>query len=57
MLSYRVLSLQASGQVPNMEASLAKLFSVDVSGRLAIRAMEILGLTGAAVRRAGGTPP
>ena len=46
MLSYRVLSLQANGQVPNMEASLAKLFSVDVSGRLAIRAMEILGLTG-----------
>ena len=46
MLSYRVLSLQAGGGVPNMEASLAKLFSTDVSHRLAIRGMEILGLTG-----------
>lgn len=46
MLSYRVLSLQDRGGVPNMEASLAKLFSVDISGNLAVRAMEVLGVAG-----------
>ena len=45
-LSYRVLSMQSQGQVPNMEASIAKLYSADTGANLAVRAMEILGLTG-----------
>ena len=45
-LAYRVISMQSQGQVPNMEASLAKLLSVEVGHNLAGRAMEILGLTG-----------
>ena len=44
-LSYRVLSIQSRGEVPNMEASLAKLFSTDASSNQATRVMEILGLS------------
>ncbi|MCH8192027.1 MAG: acyl-CoA dehydrogenase family protein [Chloroflexi bacterium] len=45
-LSYRVLWMQDQGMVPNMEASIAKMFSVDVSATLAGRSIEIMGLFG-----------
>ncbi|MCH8196172.1 MAG: acyl-CoA dehydrogenase, partial [Chloroflexi bacterium] len=45
-LSYRVLWMQDQGLVPNMEASIAKMFSVDVSATLAGRSIEIMGLFG-----------
>ncbi len=45
-LSYRVLWMQDRGMVPNMEASVAKMFSVDASATLAWRAIDIMGLFG-----------
>ncbi len=45
-LSYRVLWMQDKGMVPNMEASIAKMYSVDTNATLAWRAMEIMGLLG-----------
>jgi len=46
MLSLRVLSLQQAGQVPNYEASIAKLFSSELSQRFARLGTRILGLYG-----------
>jgi alkylation response protein AidB-like acyl-CoA dehydrogenase len=47
MLSLRVLSMQQAGQVPNYEASIAKLFSSELSQRFARLGTQILGLYGA----------
>jgi alkylation response protein AidB-like acyl-CoA dehydrogenase len=44
--SFRVVSTHARGQVPNDEASIAKLFNSELSQRLAQTAMQSLGLTG-----------
>ncbi len=45
-LSYRVASLQQAGQIPNYEASIAKLYASELSQRLARTGMELLGLYG-----------
>jgi alkylation response protein AidB-like acyl-CoA dehydrogenase len=47
MLSLRVLSMQQAGQVPNYEASIAKMFSSELSQRFARLGTRILGLYGA----------
>ncbi len=46
MLSLRVLSMQQAGQVPNHEASMAKLFSSELSQRFARLGTRILGMYG-----------
>ena len=46
MLSYRVIGMQAKGEVPNMEASLAKVYSVEVRSNVSLASMEIMGLFG-----------
>ena len=46
MLSYRVIGMQARGEVPNMEASLAKVFAVEVRSNVSLASMEIMGLFG-----------
>ncbi len=46
MLSYRVVSLQAAGRVPNYEASMAKLYNSELSQRIARTAVKMLGLWG-----------
>jgi alkylation response protein AidB-like acyl-CoA dehydrogenase len=46
MLSLRVLSMQQQGQVPNYEASIAKMFSSELSQRLARLGTRILGMYG-----------
>ncbi|MCL0101774.1 acyl-CoA dehydrogenase family protein [Dehalococcoidia bacterium] len=46
MLSYRVVGMQSKGEVPNMEASLAKMFSTDASRQMTLSAMEFVGLLG-----------
>ncbi len=46
ILSYRVATLQARGQVPNYEASIAKLFNTDMQFQLGQAGMEIMGLYG-----------
>ncbi len=44
--SYRVGWMQSTGQVPNMEASMGKLFGSELSQRTARTLMEILGMYG-----------
>ncbi|MCL0101775.1 acyl-CoA dehydrogenase family protein [Dehalococcoidia bacterium] len=46
MLSYRVISMQSKGEVPNKEASVAKLFSTDSSRQMTRSAMEFTGMLG-----------
>jgi alkylation response protein AidB-like acyl-CoA dehydrogenase len=43
MLSYRVVTIQAEGRVPNHEASIAKLFNTELSQRIARTAMKLVG--------------
>jgi len=44
--SFRIISMQARGEIPNDEASMAKLFASELSQRLAETAMECLGMHG-----------
>ena len=46
MLSYRVVTMQAKGLVPNYEASMCKLFASEMSQRIARTAMHVTGLYG-----------
>ncbi|MBI3953613.1 MAG: acyl-CoA dehydrogenase family protein [Chloroflexi bacterium] len=46
MLSYRVAWMQSRGQLPNREASQAKLFSSELSQRIARQGCEIMGMFG-----------
>ncbi|MCH8050956.1 MAG: acyl-CoA dehydrogenase, partial [Chloroflexi bacterium] len=46
LLSYRVVTLQSRGAVPNYEASIAKLFNTDMQLRMARSGLEIMGLYG-----------
>ncbi len=45
-LSYRTISMQAAGEIPNSEASIAKLFNSEMSQRIAATATKMLGLWG-----------
>lgn len=47
LLSYQVISIQAKGQVPNKEASIAKLFLSEVRQRITTAEIRIFGLRGA----------
>src|SRR3712207_370695 len=44
--SFRVISMQARGELPNYEASTSKLFNSELSQRLAQTARQCLGLKG-----------
>ncbi len=46
LLSYRVVSMQSRGLVPNYESSVAKLFNTDMQWRLSKAGLEIMGLYG-----------
>jgi 3-oxocholest-4-en-26-oyl-CoA dehydrogenase alpha subunit len=45
-LAYRVATMQAKGMVPNHEASASKLFGSEMSQRIALTGMHLLGLHG-----------
>ena len=45
-LSYRVATMQAKGEVPNMEASAAKVYNSEVAHRLADAGVNMMGLSG-----------
>jgi alkylation response protein AidB-like acyl-CoA dehydrogenase len=45
-LAYRVATMQARGLVPNHEASASKLFGSELSQRIALTGMHLLGMTG-----------
>jgi alkylation response protein AidB-like acyl-CoA dehydrogenase len=44
MLSYRVITMQSQGRIPNYEASAAKLFSSELNQRMATTDLKIGGL-------------
>jgi alkylation response protein AidB-like acyl-CoA dehydrogenase len=46
MLSYRVVTMQAKGMVPNYEASITKLFASELNQRIARTGMKVTGLYG-----------
>ena len=43
MLSYRVVSLQSKGLIPNYEAAIIKLYNMELSQRIASTGMNVLG--------------
>jgi alkylation response protein AidB-like acyl-CoA dehydrogenase len=46
MMSYRVVSMQAKGLIPNHEASMTKLFASELGQRIARTGVKVLGLYG-----------
>jgi alkylation response protein AidB-like acyl-CoA dehydrogenase len=46
LLSYRVASMQARGQIPNAESSMSKLYGSELQQRLAGAGMQIMGMAG-----------
>jgi alkylation response protein AidB-like acyl-CoA dehydrogenase len=47
LMSYRVISMQARGLIPNYEASMTKLYASELTQRIANTAMKVIGLYGA----------
>ncbi|HMO55376.1 MAG TPA: acyl-CoA dehydrogenase family protein [Tepidiformaceae bacterium] len=46
LLSFVVISIQARGGVPNMEASMCKMYGSELSQRIATTKMHVTGMTG-----------
>jgi alkylation response protein AidB-like acyl-CoA dehydrogenase len=46
MMSYRVVTMQAKGLIPNHEASMTKLFASELGQRIARTGVKVLGLYG-----------
>jgi alkylation response protein AidB-like acyl-CoA dehydrogenase len=57
MLSYRVVSLQAKGEIPNYEASIIKLYNMELNQRIARAGMHVLGLYGQLDKGSGKWAP
>jgi alkylation response protein AidB-like acyl-CoA dehydrogenase len=53
MMSYRVVSMQNAGLVPNHEASMCKLFTSEMGQRIAALGMKLTGMYGTVI---GGHP-
>jgi alkylation response protein AidB-like acyl-CoA dehydrogenase len=53
LLSYRVVSLQARGEIPNYESSMTKLFASELGQRIATLGMHMLGMGGQLLERKG----
>jgi alkylation response protein AidB-like acyl-CoA dehydrogenase len=46
LMSYRVISMQSRGLIPNYESSMTKLFASELSQRIAHTGMKVIGLYG-----------
>jgi len=46
LMSYRVITMQAKGLIPNHEASMTKLFASELSQRISRTGMKVLGMYG-----------
>ena len=46
MISYRIVTMQAQGLIPNYEASMGKLYAMELNQRIASTAMHVFGLHG-----------
>ena len=56
LLNYRVISLQARGQVPSVEAAIARVHNTQLEQRVGHVGLEILGLGGQLTADAPGAP-
>jgi len=56
LLSYRVVTMQNRGLIPNYEASATKLYSSELSQRIANTGMKVLGLYGQLAPRSKWAP-
>ena len=50
LISYRIISMQSRGLIPNYEASMAKLYAMELNQRIAATGMKVLGLYGQMAR-------
>jgi len=50
LISYRIISMQKRGQVPNYEASMNKMFRSETQQRIAQTGMKLIGVYGNAFR-------
>jgi alkylation response protein AidB-like acyl-CoA dehydrogenase len=50
LISYRIISMQRRGQIPNYEASMNKLFRSEVAQRIAQTGLKVVGLYGNSYR-------
>jgi alkylation response protein AidB-like acyl-CoA dehydrogenase len=57
MLSYRLITMQNRGLIPNYEASATKLYSMELNQRIANTGMRLLGLYGQLERGSGEWAP
>ena len=46
LISYRIVTMQAQGLIPNHEASMGKLYAMELNQRIASTAMHVFGLHG-----------
>ena len=46
LISYRIVTMQAAGLIPNHEASMGKLYAMELNQRIASTAMHVFGLYG-----------
>jgi len=46
MMSYRIITMQSRGLIPNHEASCAKLFTTELTQRIARTGLDMIGLYG-----------
>ena len=46
LMSYRIISMQAAGLIPNHESSMTKLFTSELTQRIAATGMKVLGMYG-----------
>jgi len=53
LLSYRVVTLQARGQIPNYESSMTKLYASELGQRIATLGLHMLGMGGQILERRG----
>ena len=53
LLSYRVVTMQARGEIPNYESSMTKLFASELGQRIAALGMHMLGMGGQILERRG----
>jgi len=53
MLSYRVVNMQVRGLIPNYEASICKMYSSELSQRIANLSMHLAGMHGALAKASG----
>src|SRR3990172_4305498 len=56
MLSYRVVTMQAKGLIPNYESSAVKLYAMEMAQRIANTGMRLLGLYGLLERESKWAP-